>query len=127
VVAKAKSLFASLFGGKDKKDDRTPEQKSADLRQGVTEGTALLEQSKQNPSGLDGRLAPIKAKYRLSGLSVVTTTKADGTQKSHIHGAVNPEMDGGDIDTEESDDIDPETIWDEVISGAGQGARPDQA
>lgn len=119
LVGKAKALFKSMFGGKDSADDRTPEQKNADLQRGVAEGTALLRQNKKSPTGISAQLAPIKAKYRLSALLVVATAKDDGTQKSHIHGAVNPEMDGGDIDTEDdADEIDPQAIWDEVVAGA---------
>ncbi|HWD28614.1 MAG TPA: DUF4157 domain-containing protein [Rhizomicrobium sp.] len=117
VVAKAKSLFASLFGGKGEKDDRTPEKKAADLKQGIAEGTDLLRKNKAKPSGVAAQLAPVKSNYRLSALALVTTTADDGKQKSHIHGAVNPEMDGGDVDTDDDDDdIDAQAIWDEVVA-----------
>jgi Domain of unknown function (DUF4157) len=120
VISKAKALFASLFSGKDKVDERSSAQKSGDLKQGVAEATALLKASKQRPSDVAKRLPEIQKKYSLSALTLVTRTADDGNQKSHIHGAVNPELDGNDVDSDpDSDNIDPQTIWDEVIIGAG--------
>ena len=126
IIGKAKGLFAALFGGAeaDKPDDRSPQAKLNDLRQGIAEGTELLKINKQKPSEVSKKLPQIQKKYRLSSLSLVTVVKDDGKQKSHIHGAVNPELDGGDIDSEADNDneLDPQSIWDEVI-GAPDAAK----
>jgi hypothetical protein len=99
IIGKAKALFASLFGGgaADEPDNRSPQQKLADLKQGVAEGTALLQPGKTKSTDVSKQLAAIQKKYRLTSLAVVTVAK-DGGQKSHVHGAVNPEYDGAEID-----------------------------
>jgi hypothetical protein len=125
IVAKAKALFAKLFSSKDKPDERTPEQKSADLQRGVADGTSLLKGGKQKPSDVAKKLAPIQAKYRLSQLTLVIIPGEGGKQKTHIHGAINPELDGSDVDSE-GEAVDALTIWEASAMETPAEAKSEQ-
>jgi len=105
VVAKAKSLFASLFGGKDKPDERTPEQKQADLQKGVNEAKALLADDKTSVIEVRKKLPAIKSKYKMTALDVVQDEKSGGKEKDHIHGVINPTLDSDPVDKVSDDDL----------------------
>jgi hypothetical protein len=92
IVATAKKLFAKLFG-KDKKDDRTPEQKKADLHKGVTEAQGILKQKDATVAGVKAKLPSIQKSYKLTSLSLV---QVDGN-KYQIAGAVNPDEKGDQV------------------------------
>ncbi|HEX8430436.1 MAG TPA: hypothetical protein VF625_04080, partial [Longimicrobium sp.] len=72
-----KKLFARIFGKKDKKDERTDAEKLRDVKAATTEAEALANSGLSGPD-LERRLPPIKAKYKLTSLSVVH--KPDGFQ-----------------------------------------------
>jgi len=90
VVAKAKSLFASLFGGKDKPDDRTPEQKQADLDKAMAEAGALQQKPDTSEDAIRKGLPAIKNKYKMQSLNLVVENKDDAKETVHIEGAINP-------------------------------------
>jgi len=84
VVTTAKKLFAKAFG-KDKKDERTDEQKSADLTKGVAEAEALLMDESISATDVRAQLPGIQTKYRLTRLALVTDSKAGDDGRVVIH------------------------------------------
>jgi hypothetical protein len=98
IVTTAKNLFKALFGKKDAKpDDRTPEQKQADLNKGISEGESLLRKEEDSPDDVRHALVGIKAKYRLESLEVVTERQNEEGETDHIEGSVNPKGKGGSV------------------------------
>lgn len=88
IINKAKSLFKSLFGGKDKKPDtRTDKQKEADLHQAITAGQTILKQKDATPQDVRSKLPPLQKQYKLTSLTLVNT---EG-DKYQIAGTVNPD------------------------------------
>jgi hypothetical protein len=104
LVTKAKALFAKLFG-KEKKDDRTDEQKQIDLDKGIAEASALLADDKFSVIEVKKRLPAIKTKYRMTALEVVADDKSKTKETDHIHGAINPAGDGKPVVKPTDDDI----------------------
>ena len=92
IITKAKALFAKLFGGKkdDKPDERTPEQKQADLEKGTDEGDALLANDNLSPEDVRAKLPAIKAKYKMTRLELITENHTETNETDHIEGEVNP-------------------------------------
>ena len=93
IVSKAKAWFAKLFGKKDKKDERTDEQKMADLERGLSEGDALLTVPELDNDKVKSRLPGIKNKYKLSKLELVIDSESGDEETVHLHGEVNPVKD----------------------------------
>jgi hypothetical protein len=90
-VKMAKTLFAKVFGKKDKKDDRTDAQKQADLNAALKESSALLVEHKTPVEKLPKALKTIRERYKLDSLDVVEEPIGDGTkEKVRVHGAINP-------------------------------------
>jgi hypothetical protein len=89
IVATVKRLFG---GGRDAAgpDERTPAQKEAALRTGLTEATNVLRDPNTKPRAVARALDAIKRRHRLTQL----TTARDGADRVHAHGAVNPEANG---------------------------------
>ncbi|HXI24274.1 MAG TPA: DUF4157 domain-containing protein [Pyrinomonadaceae bacterium] len=93
IINKAKSLFKSLFGGKDKKPDtRTDAQKQADLAKAVAEAEVHLRNEKLTAKQVTAKLPAIKSKYKLTSLVVVTEGKSGDSEKDHIEGEINPKL-----------------------------------
>ncbi|MBY5456442.1 DUF4157 domain-containing protein [Rhizobium leguminosarum] len=113
IVGKAKALFARLFSSKDKQDERTEEQKKADLQKGVAEGRALLGDQKLSVSEVKKKLPAIKAKYKMTALDVVVDDKSDAKERDHIHGAINPELNSDVVEKVSDDDL---TVLQEYMS-----------
>jgi hypothetical protein len=93
IVTTAKSLFKALFGKKDAKpDERTPEQKQADLDRGLSDADALLQDQQTPLSKLKKKLSAIKSKYKMTSLEfvIVTENHAEGTETVQAVGEVNP-------------------------------------
>ncbi len=82
---KVKGMF-----GKRKADDRTPEQKQADLDHAVADAEQLEANPEATPEKIRARLPGIKNTYRLVSLALVD----DGEGTYHIEGKVNPERKG---------------------------------
>jgi hypothetical protein len=89
IIAKAKALFGKLFG-KDKKDDRTPEQKAADLKLAMDAATALQKRPKITEDEIRKGLGPIRSKYKMTSLDLVVDSKTEAKEKVHITGVINP-------------------------------------
>ena len=92
VVGKAKSLFAGLF--KAKPDDRTDEQKKADLDKGMAEAEAAKNGGKASEADIRKALVPIKAKYRMTTLNLVVDNKNGADETVHVEGGMSPAKSG---------------------------------
>ena len=93
IVTMAKKLFTKVFGKKETPDERTDEQKKADLHRGVTEAQEILKQKDATPEGVTAKLPPIQARYKLTNLSLVKL----GGDEYQIAGSVNPEEKGDEV------------------------------
>src|SRR5262249_6984517 len=88
VIKKAVDMVKAVgkmlgFGKKDEKpDERTPEQKQADLDAGLNEADAVLQDKLTPLSKLQKQLIPIKHKYRMTSLdfAVVSEDNAEGEE-----------------------------------------------
>src|SRR5665213_2892245 len=90
IIGKAKALCAKLFGGKDKDgkpDERTDEEKRKDLDKAINEATSLQKTPNITEDALRKGLVPIKARYKLTEITVVTEPQSEGQPKflSLIH------------------------------------------
>ncbi|WP_300686883.1 hypothetical protein [Chryseobacterium sp.] len=101
VKGKAKGLLGKIgIGGKkDKKekkgeDLRSTEEKKRDLDEGVKEGTQLLNDHNLTAKERENRLKTIKQTYELKELKNVTDKVEKDKAIVHIHGEVNPILDG---------------------------------
>jgi hypothetical protein len=95
LINKAKAFIASIIAkvtgkgkDKDKPDDRTEDQKKADLAAAAHEVQVLAKQDDATPETVQTKLPAIRAKFRLTDLSVVH----DGPDKMHVHASINPEL-----------------------------------
>jgi hypothetical protein len=82
IVAKAKSMFAKLFGKKDEKkgaeqgpDNRTPEEKSRDLKLAIEEVDAMLADEKNDEGTVKSKMPSIKTTYRLRSLDLIESSE----------------------------------------------------
>lgn len=89
IVDKAKKLFAKLFG-KDKKDERTPEQKQADLDKAMDEAEILRSKTGITEAEIIEGLKPIKNKYKMVSLALVVDAQSEADETVHIEGEINP-------------------------------------
>jgi hypothetical protein len=94
IVDKAKKLFAKLFGKKDEKDDRTPEQKQADLNKAMNEAESLRDKPGVTETEIKTGLKPIKEKYKMASLTLVVDAKGKTDETVHIEGEINPKTTG---------------------------------
>ena len=96
IITKAKSLFAKLFGGKDKKDDRTEEQKKADLAQGLQDAEQLSKKPGITEGEVQAGLPAIKQKYKMVSLTLIVDTHEEtGEEVIHFDGEINPKATSG--------------------------------
>lgn len=93
VVSMAKKMFAKAFG-KDKKDERTPAQKQADLDRAIAEVETLQADPKATDKSIRKGLAKIKSKYKMQSLEVVVDADTELEEKLHVVGKINPEKSG---------------------------------
>jgi hypothetical protein len=94
VITKAKALFARLFG-KDKKDERTPEQQQKALTDAVAEAERMLEDDQTAADDVRKHLGVIKNKYKLTSLTLNTVAgEADGQETDQIEATINPSKKG---------------------------------
>jgi hypothetical protein len=105
LVEKAKALWqamkAKVKGKDDKKDgdkpdgdERTMEQKQADVNAAAQEATQLLDQKDATEKSVRKQLPPIKAKYKLVKLDLVVDAKDDSKERVHVHAEINPTAEG---------------------------------
>ncbi|WEN13760.1 DUF4157 domain-containing protein [Rhodanobacter sp. AS-Z3] len=125
VVGKAKSMFARLFGGKDKPDDRTPSQKQADLDKAISEANALQTAPHATEQSIKKGLGAIKAKYKMKSLVLVVESTDDATEKVHVEGEINPKKQTPTSDTSTGGPVTPVPVnaW---ILNKGSGNRFEQ-
>jgi hypothetical protein len=90
IVGKAKALFARLFAKKDKLDDRTEEQKQADLEKGLAEAEAAKAGGNATEAQVRQALPVIKSKYRMSTLVLVVDDRGTTDETVHIEGGMSP-------------------------------------
>ncbi|MBI3238980.1 MAG: hypothetical protein HYZ43_09105 [Flavobacteriia bacterium] len=99
LLAKAKKAARKIMrklgigkkkGEKVKDDKRTDQEKKADLQSGVQEGTTLIKKEGLSKKEIDTKLEKIEKKYDLKKLTLVK----DSEDKGHIHGEVNPTLEG---------------------------------
>jgi hypothetical protein len=91
VVNKAKSMFASLFGKGDKPDDRTEEQKKADLKKALEDAQMLQKKPNITEKEIRKGLPAIKKKYNMQTLELVVDSEEKSKETIHIKGVINPE------------------------------------
>ncbi|SHM16390.1 DUF4157 domain-containing protein [Rhodanobacter sp. OK091] len=96
VVTKAKSLFARLFGGKDKPDDRSDEQKDKDKQAAIAEAEALVKPDDFDEDDTRHKLGAIKSRYRLSKLELVIGSEAGDEETIYFVAAASPDTKGND-------------------------------
>jgi hypothetical protein len=91
IVKAAKSLFAKVTG---KKDERTDEEKAADLDKALSEAEAI--RAKPNISEFDIRkeLPAIKKKYNMASLDLVVDAEETATETVHFEGGMSPNKAG---------------------------------
>ncbi len=94
IVTMAKKLFAKVFGKKDAKDDRTDAQKQKDLKSGIAEATAVVNDKKIPLNQLNSKINAIKTKYKMTKLVMVSEGKSDSEEFAHIEGEINPKDKG---------------------------------
>jgi hypothetical protein len=90
IVTMAKKLFTKFFGKKDKPDERTPEQKKADLGKALNEAGALQANDKLSDAQVKQQLLGIKAKYKMNSLEFVVDTEDESGETVHVEGVINP-------------------------------------
>lgn len=93
IVEKAKALFGKLFG-KDKKDERTPEQKQADLDKAMVEAENLRSKPGITEAEIIKGLKPIKQKYKMVSLALVVDAQGESDETVHLEGEINPKATG---------------------------------
>ena len=96
IIEKAKSLFGSLFGKKDKPDERTPEQKQADLDKAIQDAETLSKKPGITEGEVKAGLPSIKQKYKMVSLTlVVDKVEETGDETIHFEGEINPTATSG--------------------------------
>ncbi|RKH40951.1 hypothetical protein D7X12_19550 [Corallococcus sicarius] len=92
-LKKAFTWVKKLFGGggKGKPDERTPEQKKADLAKALKEASDLLKAPKTSEAKIRKGLPAIKSKYKMTSLVLVVDSNEATKQVVHIEGAINPD------------------------------------
>jgi hypothetical protein len=96
IITKAKALFARLFGGKDKPDERTEQQKQADLAKALQEAEQLSKKPGITEGEVKAGLPSIKQKYKMVSLSlVVDKMEETGEEVIHFDGEINPKATSG--------------------------------
>jgi len=88
IVAKAKALFKKLFG-KDE-DDRTDEEKQADLEAAIEKAEALQDDPKATDASVRAGLGSIKSEYRMQSLELVVDNEGELDETAHVEGEINP-------------------------------------
>jgi hypothetical protein len=75
-------------------DTRTDQQKKKDVDSAIVEAHSHLKNDRLSTQEVRNMLPPIKTRFRLKTLEVVTEAEGKGLEKVHVHAAVNPEDSG---------------------------------
>jgi hypothetical protein len=92
-MVKAVGGFLGL-GKKDKPDDRTDEQKKADLDKAIGEAEALQQDPDATEETIRKGLLKIKQKYNMVSLDLVVDSEDDSEETVHATGEINPKKAG---------------------------------
>lgn len=84
------TMAKKLFGKKEKPDDRTDEQKKADLAKAIHEAQALQEDQAKTDEEVKHGLLAIKKKYRMTSLDLVVDSEDEQEETVHVEGVINP-------------------------------------
>jgi hypothetical protein len=79
-----------VLGSKDKPDDRTDAQKSADLDKAVAEAEAVMAREDADQESVQKALKAIKTKYRLTNIELVKDASDEKTETDHVLAEINP-------------------------------------
>jgi hypothetical protein len=93
LVEQGKKLLGALVGDKKKPDERTEEQKKADLDTAIGEANQLINNKDLSKKDIEKKLPKIKSQYNMTSLALVIDDSTETTETYHIHGAINPEAD----------------------------------
>ena len=102
LVEQGKKLLGALIGDKKKPDERTEEQKKADLDTAMGEANQLINDKKLSKQDIEKKLTKIKSHYNMTSLTLVIDNSTETTETYHIHGAINPEADTPNVDKEKT-------------------------
>jgi hypothetical protein len=83
-------MAKKLFGKKEKPDDRTEEQKKADLDKGIAEAESLQKTPDITDLDIKKGLVSIKAKYKMTSLELVVDSEDESKETVHVEGEINP-------------------------------------
>jgi hypothetical protein len=98
LIARVMAMFKGKDGDKKGDDDRTMEQKQADVKKATAEATQLLKQKDATEDTVKKQLPPIKDKYKLVKLELVVDSKDASKERVHVHAEINPTDDGEEVD-----------------------------
>src|SRR5262249_16223462 len=90
LVAKGKALLGKLLG-KDKKDERTEEEKKRDKLAGIADAEKLLPTKGFDEEKVRGKLGPVKRRYKLATLDLVVDSKQGQTETVHFTASASEE------------------------------------
>lgn len=91
IVAWLGNMLKKLVGAVKGKDDRTPEQKQADLDKALKEAEALQRKPKITETEIRKGLPSIKSKYKMVSLELVVGNKSETKETVNITGKINPD------------------------------------
>ena len=89
IVEKAKAVFGKL-SGKKQDDQRTLEQKQADLNKAMAEAEILRSKPGITEAEIVKGLKPIKQKYKMVSLALVVDAQGETDETVHVEGEINP-------------------------------------
>ena len=96
IITKAKALFGKLFGKGDKPDERTEEQKKADLSKALSEAEQLSKKPGITEGEVKAGLPAIKSKYKMVSLNLVVDKVNESEEEDiHFEGEINPKAVSG--------------------------------
>jgi hypothetical protein len=108
VVDKVKGVFGKKEEKKPaEKEQRSQEQMQKDLNSGVGEATSYLRSGdSKKKDDINKHFATLESKYGLTDLTIVTTKhNENGKDTVHVHGKVNPEKDGENVEVDFKNDV----------------------
>lgn len=92
IVTSARRLFQRIFGGAQRTtpDNRTPEQKAADLQRAMGQAAALLGDKQKSLDEVRRGLVEIKQRYNIPVLELRKQSGDDAQETDIVYGAINP-------------------------------------
>ncbi len=99
VINKAASMVKAVggllgVGGKEKPDERTSEQKQADLDKAIAEAEVLQQDPNATEEEIKKGLPKIKQKYNMVSLELVVDSESESDETVHVAGEINPKKAG---------------------------------